>query len=71
MGLESAVLNYLKMFGWDYTKTMYVNLKVKLTYNLSLNKFRLFLRNLQKQGKIIQEYRDTDCNITYWTLKKE
>ena len=71
MDLESLVLNYLKDNTRGYTQTMYKALHVKRLENLSLNQFRAFLRKLRKDGKISWDYRDTDCDLTYWTLKKD
>ena len=71
MDLESIVLSYLNYHKQGYTRTMYKDLKVKDLKGLSLNKFRSFLRTLNRQGKIAWEYKDTDCDITYWTLPKE
>ena len=69
--LESIVLNYLNYHKQGYTRKMYNDLKVKDLKGLSLNKFRKFLIELLKQKKITFEYKDTDCDITYWTLPKE
>lgn len=69
--LESIVLNYLNSHKQGYTRKMYKDLKVKDLKGLSLNKFRKFLIELLKQKKITFEHKDTDCDITYWTLAKE
>lgn len=71
MDLETSVLNYLNHHGQGYTRKMYKDLTVKALKGLSLNKFRDFLRSLQRQGKITWEYKDTDCDITHWILPKE
>ena len=53
--LEVQVLNYLNKFKKVYTKTMYKALAVKSNYNLSLNKFRNFMYDLEKNGKVGRE----------------
>ena len=64
--LESKVLNYLSQFKNVYTKTMYKALAVKSTYNLSLNKFRKFMYDLEKNGKVGRE----DFNsLSAWIIK--
>lgn len=71
MDLELIVLDYLKHHGIGYTRKMYRELHVKQLKNLSLNKFRNFLRQLKTKGKISWAYKDTNRDITYWTLPKE
>ena len=50
--LEFDVMKYLSNFKHVYTKTLYKALRVKLKYNLSLNKFRNFMYDLEKLGKV-------------------
>lgn len=50
--LEDKVLALLKTNIKPYTKTIYMLLSVKQLYGMSIDKFRLFLRDLEKQGKI-------------------
>ena len=64
--LEVSVLNYLSRFKKVYTKTMYKALSVKSNYNLSLNKFRNFMYELEKLGKVVRE----DYNsLSAWIIK--
>lgn len=64
--LETQVLNYLSRFKNVYTKTMYKALCVKSNYNLSLNKFRIFMYDLEKIGKVGRE----DYNsLSAWIIK--
>lgn len=64
--LETKVLTYLYKCGKAYTKTMYKDLCVKPAYKLSLNKFRKFMYELEKLGKVTRE----DCGtLSFWTIK--
>ena len=64
--LETKVLTYLCECSKAYTKTMYKDLFVKPTYKLSLNKFRKFMYELEKLGKVTRE----DCNtLSIWVIK--
>ena len=64
--LEVRVLNYLSRFKYVYTKTLYKALSIKSNYNLSLNKFRNFMYELEKFGKVGRE----DYNsLSAWVLK--
>ena len=64
--LELKVLNYLSKFKKVYTKTMYKALAVKSTYKLSLNKFRNFMYDLEKLGKVVREYYNS---LSAWIIK--
>ena len=64
--LEFDVMKYLSNFKYVYTKTLYKALRVKLKYNLSLNKFRNFMYDLEKLGKVSR----SDFNsLSAWTVK--
>ena len=63
--LEQEVLKYLNKYGKVYTKTLYKALKVKLNFQLSLNKFRDFMYNLESEGKV---YREDFQSLSSWTL---
>lgn len=63
--LETKVLTYLCECSKAYTKTMYKDLCVKPAYKLSLNKFRKFMYDLEKLGKVTRE----DCGtLSFWTI---
>ena len=64
--LEVQVLNYLNKFKKVYTKTMYKALAVKSIYNLSLNKFRNFMYDLEKNGKVGREEFNS---LSAWFIK--
>ena len=64
--LEVQVLNYLSKFKKVYTKTMYKALAVKSNYNLSLNKFRNFMYDLEKNGKVGREEFNS---LSAWFIK--
>ena len=64
--LEPKVLNYLSQFKNVYTKTMYKALSVKSTYKLSLNKFRNFMYDLEKNGKVGREEFNS---LSAWFIK--
>ena len=64
--LEVHVLNYLSQFKKVYTKTMYKALRVKSNYNLSLNKFRNFMYELEKLGKVGREEFNS---LSAWFIK--
>ena len=64
--LETKVLTYLCECSKAYTKTIYRDLFVKTAYKLSLNKFRKFMYELEKLGKVTRE----DCNtLPIWVIK--
>lgn len=63
--IEDKVLEYIKQNNKVYTKTMYVALDVKRSYGMSLNKFRLFLQELDKQEKIKEVFTD---KYSYWSI---
>lgn len=65
--LELEVLNYLNRFGKVYTKTLYKALKVKTNFNLSLNKFRDFMYELESSGKVC---RNDYQALSAWCLNK-
>jgi hypothetical protein len=56
--LQIAVKEYLSKHPHLYTNVIYRTLRVKSNYNLSLNKFRLCLRDMEKSG-IIETDRKT------------
>ena len=64
--LEQEVLKYLNNCSKVYTKTLYKALKVKLNFNLSLNKFRDFMYILESEGKV---QREDFQSLSSWTLK--
>lgn len=64
--LELKVLNYLSKFKKVYTKTMYKALAVESNYNLSLNKFRKFMCDLEKIGKVSREEFNS---LSAWIIK--
>ena len=60
--MEDVIINYLNRHNQAYTKTLYKALQIKGDYNLSLNKFRDELYNIEKQGKIrLIEYQALSC----------
>ena len=63
--LEDKVLDYIKQNNKAYTKTIYVTFAVKKYYGMSLNKFRLFLQELDKQEKIKEVFTD---KYSYWSI---
>ena len=65
--LQIVVKEYLSKHPHLYTKTIYRDLRVKSNYNLSLNKFRLCLRNMEKSG--ILESVAENVALPYWRLK--
>ena len=64
--LEVRVLNYLSRFKKVYTKTLYKALSIKSNYKLSLNKFRNFMYELEKLGKVGREYYNS---LSAWIIK--
>ena len=65
--LEAVVVDYLSKYRHVYTNTLYKALQIKENYNLSLNKFRLSLYNLEKSGRI--ESVKENVALPYWRLK--
>ena len=65
--LEMVVKGYLSKHGKVYTNTLYKALHVKCDYDLTLNKFRLYLRNMEKSG-IIESVVE-NVALPYWRLK--
>lgn len=65
--LQIVVKEYLSKHGHVYTNTLYKALRVKSIYNLTLNKFRLCLRGMEKSG-IIESVVD-NVALPYWRLK--
>ena len=65
--LQIVVKEYLSKHGHVYTNTLYKALRVKSVYNLTLNKFRLSLYNLEKSGRI--ESVKENVALPYWRLK--
>ena len=65
--LDVIVCNYLSKHRQAYTKTLYKVLQVKSNYGLSLNKFRLCLRSMEKSG-IIESVVE-NVALPYWRLK--
>lgn len=65
--LQIVVKEYLSKYKHVYTKTIYRDLRVKSNYNLSLNKFRLCLRDMEKSG-IIESVVE-NVALPYWRLK--
>lgn len=63
--LEDKVLQHLKQNQKAYTRPMFYLFDVKKSYGISLNKFRLFLRDLEKQGKIKEVFTD---EYSYWRI---
>ena len=63
--LQIVVKEYLSKHGHVYT--LYKALRVKSIYNLTLNKFRLCLREMEKSG-IIESVVD-NVALPYWRLK--
>ena len=56
------VINYLNKHNLSYTNTLYKALRIKDKHNLSLNKFRSELYNMEKFGKIkLVEYQALPC----------
>lgn len=64
--LEMVVKGYLSKHGNVYTNTMYKALHVKGNYDLTLNKFRLYLCNMEKSG-IIESVVE-NVALPYWRL---
>ena len=65
--LQSVVKEYLSKHKHVYTNTLYKALRVKWSYNLTLNKFRLCLREMEKSG-IIESVVE-NVALPYWRLK--
>ena len=65
--LEMVVKGYLSKHGNVYTNTLYKALQVRGNYGLTLNKFRLCLRDMEKSG-IIESVVD-NVALPYWRLK--
>lgn len=65
--LQIVVKEYLSKYGYVYTNTLYKALRVKSIYNLTLNKFRLYLRGMEKSG-IIESVVE-NVALPYWRLK--
>ena len=65
--LEIVVKEYLSKHKHVYTNTLYKALRVKWSYNLTLNKFRLCLRDMEKSGII--EFVVDNVALSYWRLK--
>ena len=65
--LQIVVKEYLSKHKYVFTNTLYKALRVKSIYNLSLNKFRLHLRDMEKSG-IIESVVD-NVALPYWRLK--
>ena len=60
--LDQLVINHLNKFNCAYTKSLYKALRVKDDYNISMNKFRDMLYNLNKQSRIeITEINGLPC----------
>ena len=47
--LQIVIKEYLSKHGHVYTNTLYKALRVKSLYDLTLNKFRLCLRDMENQ----------------------
>ena len=65
--LQIVVKEYLSKHKHAYTNAIYRALRVKSNYNLSLNKFRLCLRDMEKSG-IIESVVE-NVALPYWRLK--
>ena len=65
--LQSVVKEYLSKHKHVYTNTLYKALRVKWSYNLTINKFRLCLRDMEKSG-IIESVVE-NVALPYWRLK--
>ncbi len=65
--LQIVVKEYLSKHKHVYTNTLYKALRVKSIYNLTLNKFRLCLREMEKSG-IIESVVE-NVALPYWRLK--
>ena len=65
--LEIVVKGYLSKHGNVYTNTLYKALRIKGNYGLTLNKFRLYLRGMEKSS-IIESVVD-NVALPYWRLK--
>ena len=65
--LQIVVKEYLSKHPHLYTNAIYRALRVKSNYNLSLNKFRLCLRDMEKSG--ILESVVENVALPYWRLK--
>ena len=48
---KQLVLNYLRTYSFSYIRPMYRSLRVK-SKGMSLNKFRKFLKDMEKEGLI-------------------
>ena len=60
--MEELIINYLNRHNQAHTKTLYKALRVKSNYNLSLNKFRNELYNMERLGMIkLIEYQALSC----------
>lgn len=66
--LEKLVLDYVREQDRTYTRSMYVFLKIKHQFGLSLNGFRKQLHILVDQNKLQCKF---DGHFSYWTLKKD
>ena len=64
--LQIVVKEYLSKHKHVYTNTLYKALRVKWSYNLTLNKFRLCLPDMEKSG-IIESVVD-NVALPYWRL---
>ena len=65
--LQIMVKDYLSKHKHVYTNTLYKALRVKSVYNLTLNKFRLCLRDMEKSGVI--ESVAENVELPFWRLK--
>ena len=65
--LEMVVKGYLSKHRNVYTNTLYKALQVRGNYGLTLNKFRLHLRGMEKSG-IIESVVE-NVALPYWRLK--
>lgn len=64
--LEMVVKGYLSKHGNVYNNTLYKVLHVKGNYGLTLNKFRLYLHDMEKSG-IIESVVE-NVALPYWRL---
>lgn len=61
--VEEIIISHLSVHKKGYIRPMYKSLEIKKS-GLSLNKFRMLLKSMEKQGKLIEVQKD----YPYWEL---
>jgi len=65
--MKEIIVDYLKINSKSFIRTMYLSLDIK-QQGLSLNKFRLLLRSMEKEGILIEKDKSS---YPYWELSNE